>query len=307
MAPRRNPLQTDMNTEYLAPENPGKRLRKPRKDRDVVSTTAPEPRQNRPKTSQIDGSQGTEAPKVLGKRARESENDEVPPEPRKKKATIADLYLLNVPAQGHPTQASVAAIARSRARIDTAPESATRSTAHWPDVRHPAAPASPTASDHFDENGSWLEPAEGFYAPGEDPALAPPTDRYVWRETREGTKIHPNPFNKPQFAQDPKRDPKFGKKRVIRRTSTNEEPPCGITAGIPIGDDTPEDLVPHVMKHRNKISAAGRKKNKEVIFTDRPTIRKKSTSTNPPSTSESPIISKPSSSTTGRTSRKTAR
>lgn len=291
MAPRRDPLHTDMKAGHLAPENPGKRLPKPRKDLTADSTTASKAstRQHQPLNSPVASS--TSFPKPTKKRAREPEKDELPPKRAKKAARIADTYRLDVSNRTPPT---LEALAYS---VIYAPESAVR-----PPVLSPIppqvermTPPSPTASDHFDADGNWLEPPIELNAEGKDPSLAPPTAR-----SYEGyLLVHPNPKDTCQFKRDPKRT----NPPVFHRT----KPICKVTAGIPLEEYTPEDLVQKVAKKRTRLSAAARKKGMTVKYTDRPTIRKTSTSTNPPSTSASPTTSKPSLSTTGRTSRRTAR
>lgn len=279
MAPRSDPLHIDMTDGYLAPENPGKRQRKPRKDinGDVINPPKA-PNQHQP-------------PPIAGqKRAREPTPDDIPVKRAKNTAkapvnsprtvNIAAGFLLDIPSSAPP--------APTKPPIRYAPESYVRPIQDLEGSATP--PASPTNHPYA------IEDAEAYLeSRGKDPAVAPPTAAYLSevvgprKELKEGHKC--------LFTVDP----------VSAKVKAEAPWRPLITAGIPMEEFTPEDLVKYVEAKRKRASAVARKRKMIIVFTDRAAIRRTSTPTNPLSISESPIISKPSSSTTGKTSQKIGR
>lgn len=243
MAPRKrsNPLEIIMTKDYLAPENPGKRLRKQRKDfnGDVITITRTES-QHQPRNDNDDVS-SIVAPKATKKRAREPESDELPPKRTRRTHNVGVNYLLAVTARTPPTQAALATA------VFYAPESAERSTTLWsellylPDVTQPAAFTQGPANS-FDTNGNWIEPVPTVNARGRDPDLVPPTNRYM-AHLKVGRDLDYAHCCK--FDQDPR-------VAIAKVMPTKKKL---VTAGIPLADDTPEDLVPHVEKKRIRKAA----------------------------------------------------
>ena len=299
MAPkaRCDPLKIDMVDAHLAAANPAKRLRKPRKmSQDPY--TAPKPI----KKDYLKTEDNAEKPEAVPKSGSKPQNDKStavrsPSSRTNHNAARSEA----VPKSGSkPKDDKLTAVTtpssrtkrkRDLASQDVNVEEQPRKKAHT--TTAPSLPAASARSMRSDATSVRSHHLTGTFEGAE-----------AWLEAQG-----PDPTLTPPRGAEPKSSFTIAIKLTHRTRKAGVPPkPCHVvTAGIPLEEWTPEDLVKNVQAKRARAAAVARKRGMTINFTDRPSNRKKPTSTSLPFTSESQTTSKPSSSTTGRTLRRTAR